>query len=877
MPLEAGTRLGPYEIAAQVGAGGMGEVYRARDTRLGREVAVKVLPDDLSADPQFQQRFEREARTISQLQHPNVCTLHDVGSHEGLDYLVMELLEGETLEERLHRGALPVSEALRIGAEIAEGIEAAHRQGLVHRDLKPGNVMLTSSGTKILDFGLARDGALPGQEVVDTVSPTRPAITEEGGIVGTLPYMAPEQLQGGTVDGRADIWGLGCMLYEMATGARPFAGRSRADLVASILGSSPPPPSQREPEVPERLDWVVERCLEKDRERRWQSARDVAIELERVGTVDTPAHGTAQLSRTTSSRWGAASAAAVLVASVVALAWAFLGRRPEAELPDISLSVELPWGQELSAPPALSRDGRSLALATRDASGRGQLYLRELGSFELHLLATRGEISEPFFSPNGEWIGFASDRQLWKVATSGGQPIHLADAPTVVSTVGASWGVDGFIVFSLGVGRGLLRVSENGGPTEVFTELDRDRNPLEYAHVHPRHLPDGSLLFGAWGGPYDLVHVDASGDELERLPLWFSGTFATTGHLLQWDRQAGIQAAAWQPSRGEPPGTMFQVLPRVFFDFEEAVSYFSVSAAGPLAFAGAASSDYELAWVRLDGSVDLVDSGPGYDSYPSLSPDGQRVVYKKKTDLWLLDVATETKTPLVSGFTTYFHPHWTPDGKAVYFGSNETGEFELYRVPADGTGSPELVLERPGFQVPQSVSPGGDLLFIDRSPQKGDDDVWVLPSDGEPIPFLATSAHETAARFSPDGRFVAYVSDESGSNQVYVVPYQAEGQKHTISKGGGIQPEWSNDGRLLFYRQGDEIMAVEIELGPQFRVGKSERIFGARPFAWEFDRYDVSLDGQRLLMVYRPPEAIADRVDVVLNGLELIRSLEPAE
>ncbi len=865
MSVDIGTKLGPYEITDRAGAGGMGVVFRARDTRLDRDVAIKFLSDKRSADSNAHLRFEREAKTISKLQHSNVCTLYDVGSHEGTPYLVMEYLEGQTLEERLAEGPCTVSEALRIGAQLAEGIDAAHRHGLVHRDLKPANVMLTSGGCKILDFGLARDGAPSPGDAVDRAAPTRTEITEEGAVVGTLPYMAPEQVAGSGVDSRADIWALGCIVYELVAGQRAFPASERTELTAQVLEASPSPLRQLRASAPARLDWVVSRCLEKDPERRWQSARDVALELQYLGEESSELESHPPHPRR--GVWAAGVAAAVLfLTGVAAREWS--GRGNSSQLPDVKLSVPLPLGEELSAPPAISSDGQLVAIATRSPEGRGRLYVRDLGSFELEPLVERGSIRYPFFSPDGAWIGFFADRKLWKVAVAGGAPVYLAEAP---NGMGGSWGSDGFVVFSPAIGGELLRVSENGGPSSPFTKLGRRGEQSEYAHVHPRHLPDGGVLFEAWG-PFDLVQVSSAGDEIQRMPEWVFARYSESGHLLRWDWGSGAQVATWLPNTGGVPESVLPFLPSLFVDPEDAVPYLSISSTGTIAFSAASQTHYDLAWVGLDGSIELIGSGEGYDSYPSHSGGG-RVVFKKFTELWTFDLDSGARTPLVSGDSNY-HPRWTPGGEAVVFASNATGDFDLYRVVADGTSTRELLLDRPGFQFPESFSPKGVLLFTERLTGGSDEDIWVLPPEGDPVPFVATRSNETAPRFSPDGRFVVYVSDESGSMQVYVVPFDLDGPKQVVSLEGGIQPEWSPDGTKLFYRQGDEMMVAEVRIDPQLRVESRRRLFNARPFAWEFDRYDVAPDGERLLMVYRPPEAIADRVDILLDGFGAIRALE---
>jgi serine/threonine-protein kinase len=770
MTLDPGTRLGPYEIQALLGQGGMGEVYEARDTRLGRTVAVKVLPAHLAADAERRERFEREARAISSLSHPHICTLHDVGREGGVDYLVMERLEGVTLAHRLQKGALPIEAGLRHGIEIAEGLAEAHRRGIVHRDLKPGNVMLTQAGAKLLDFGLAKPGgallaAASGAEATALPTEQKP-LTAQGTLLGTLQYMSPEQLEGREGDARSDLWALGLVLYEMTTGRRPFGGASQASLIAAILQAEPQPIAALQPLAPSGLDRVVKACLAKDPEARWQSARDLARELRWIAEGPTASEsGPARRSRLPLALPAGLLAVAALAAGLAGFALA--RSRPAPPRPVMRLAVTPPANQPLvlgrRSAVALSPDGKRLVYLGGEGATR-HLLSRPLDQLDATPLAGPEGADAPFFSPDGEWVAFFAAGKLKKVPAAGG-PVHtLCDAP---DARGGSWAADGTIVFAPGNFSGLAVVSANGGAPVTLTKPDAAEG--ERSHRWPQVLPDGgAALFTiglASGISFDQARIGlvtlATG---ERRSLAEHGSYARllpSGHLL-FVRGSTLLAAPFDTARLAPAGAPVPVVEGVRTNASGG-AHFSFSGSGALAYvAGVAlETDRRLVFADRQGRTTPVSDARHDCMFPRLSPDGGRIAVSNRVgtpDVWVQDIARGTFTRLTSGPGARTVPSWSPDGQRVACRSGLPGRTtSLLAKPADGSGPEETLVTAPSAGLTSSWSPDGRHLAYDvRSPEHGFD-VWVMPlgADRTPRAFVRTPANEHGPAFSPDGRPLA--------------------------------------------------------------------------------------------------------------------------
>ena len=893
MAIQTGQRLGPYEILSAIGAGGMGEVYRARDTRLDRIVAIKILPAHLSSDPARKQRFEREAKTISSLNHPHICVLHDVGHQDGIDYLVMEYLEGETLAERLKKGPLPLPQTLQYAIEISDALDKAHRKGITHRDLKPGNIMLTKSGTKLLDFGLAklRQEAAPANLALSKLPTANEAITQQGTILGTLQYMAPEQLEGREADARTDIFAFGVLVYEMATGKKAFEGESQASVIARILDSDPPPISSLQPMTPPALDRVVKKCLAKEPEKRWQDASDLCDELKwisesgpQVTSVPTaPAKGIRTLGRRPLIL---GAGALLLVAAIASLAAWNLKPPPSPPAPPVSrFTITLPPGQQLvgledGPAVALSPDGTHLAYVARQG-GSQQFYLRAMDSLEARPIPGTEEAVSPFFSPDGQWLGFFAGGKLRKVSVSGGAPLTLGDAAFLV---GASWG-QGMIAFAPTFNGVLQQVPEAGGAPQPLTRLEKGDAMQRW----PEFLPGGkAVLFaaGTLGTGFSIaVQSIGKGEQRNLIQGATQPRYAPSGHLV-YAQGANVMAVPFDPRRLTVTGAAIPVVEGVLQSPGGAAQY-SISAKGSLVYIpGTTRSVFQnkLVWVSRNGTEQpLAAPGHGYRN-PRLSPDSRLAtvdIQEQARQVWLYDLTRETLTRLTFEGSANGTPVWTPDGKRIAFQSNKEGSaLNLFWLLADGSGGLERLTTSEYGQAPGSWSPDGQLLaFTELNPNTGWD-IWVLRrSEHKAQPFLRTPFTEGAPRFSPDGHWLAYVSNESGRNEVYVQPYPGPGGKRQISTDGGTEPVWNRNGRELFYRSGNRMMAVDIAIQPSFAAGKPRTLFEGPylPTAATIPNYDVSADGQRFLML-KPSEqaqSAPTQINVVLNWFEELKQKVP--
>jgi serine/threonine-protein kinase len=877
MTLSPGSRLGPYEIQAPLGEGGMGEVFRARDTRLERTVAIKVLPSGLAGDGQFRERFDREARAISALSHPHICTLHDIGEDAGTAYLVMELLEGETLAARLARGAIPVNEALAIAVQVADALDTAHRRGIVHRDIKPANIMVlrrpgsgSTPAVKLLDFGLARTlqavASSSGESIAATVTH---GLTGPGTILGTIQYMAPEQVEGLEADARTDIFAFGVVLYEMITGRRAFSGQTPASLIGAILKDDPPALTSLAPIAPASLEHVVRRCLAKDPDDRWQSARDLRAELQWISTSGGEAPGSAAPLQ--KRRWPERLAwTAALVALAAALA--FLALRPRAPGGPLRMTIETPPGMEILGAGggdrllAISPDGRRIAFGgTLD--GLTQIYVRALDQFDPVVVRGTHGGSSPFFSPDGQTLGFVADGKLKTVPLAGGGVTTLAAA----SNRGAVWAPDDTIVFAPNAISGLFRIPARGGTPEPVTTLGEN----ERSHRWPALLPDGrTVLFTIQRA--DATFTDAllgarSLDTGQQRIVHRGGTspaYLATGHLV-YGRESALHAVTFDAQRLEAGPTPFTILDGVsMIDGSGAVQY-AVSPGGTLTYVSGEPLEFQrdLVWATRDGDVQPIPEAPRAYRDVAVSPDGERIAAAVVApggppDIWVYRMSNRVFTRLTSTANPEFGPSWTEDGAYVSYRTATPKGPLLVRKRADGN-APEEVLASVGVEVP---NPGawhrtGNYFVY------GGGDVFVLPLTGErkPIPFLTTNAVELFPAFSPDGRWIAYQSDQTGRPEIYVQPFPATGAFWQVSFDGGLRPVWARKGDELYFRSGNRVMAVTINPGPTFSHGAPRKLFEGS-YATS---YDVAKDG-RFLMIRTP--AGSSPLRVALNWLDDIRS-----
>jgi serine/threonine protein kinase len=873
MALDAGTRLGPYEIVSPLGAGGMGEVYRATDTRLDRTVAVKVLNSSLDATPDLKARFEREARAISQLNHPNICTLHDVGHDNGTDFLVMEFIEGESLSARLKSGPLPAEQLLKIAIEIADALYKAHRAGIVHRDLKPGNVMLTKTGSKLLDFGLAKPlAAAAGASAIGSgssasvlsgamtmTSPASP-LTSAGSIVGTVQYMSPEQIHGAEADARSDIFAFGVLLFEMATGKHAFAGKTQSAVVGSILAVEPPPVSSLQPTAPPALDRIVRICLEKDPNDRYQCAHDLMLHLQAI--EEAPASGTTApaASRFGMVPWLAAAAAFV---AAIALGWLYYQTRVQ---PQVSThSYLLPPDKSsynflanASGPVAISPDGRRIAFRASKPEGGGDiLWVQPLNSPTAQAMSGTEGAQYPFWSNDSRFVAFFAFGKLKKVDANGGPPQALCDAP---NGRGGTWNQEDVILFARNTGEPLMRVPASGGTPVNVTELNVKAN--ETSHRWPQFLPDGKhFIFWVQNsrGAEDSGIYEGSLDSKESRLLvrtTSSGAFAAGNLLFVRDSTLLAQKLSWRKMILEGDAT--PVADHVSVNTSVYRSVFALSDTGTLIYSGGGGrSGSQLTWYDRTGQKQEV-ALPETVVYraPALSPDGKRVAVGIESgateDIWVIDLQRQTKTRITFGPTRSFYPVWSADGKWIYYGSVR-GQSHIYRRASDGTGSEETVLATDGVtETPTSISSDGKYLAYHRGDSKSSSksDVYVLPlfGDGKPMAQVNSNAVEVLPRFSPDGKWLAYLSDESGRFEVYIKPLAAAGKYQVSTAGGGVE-YWRGDGHELYYQAGDSLYAVEIrENGAALELGTPKTIMKVATVSGQDGPFIPAADGRRFLV-----------------------------
>ena len=863
MSLEPGTRLGPYELVAPVGAGGMGEVYRAKDTRLERTVAVKVLPSHLAASPETRQRFEREAKTISQLSHPHICALYDVGREGETEYLVMEYLEGETLSDRLLKGALPFEQVLRFGTQIADGLDKAHRQGIVHRDLKPGNVMLTRSGVKLLDFGLAKAVAVPGagSGASLTALPTQHGsnLTQEGTILGTFQYMAPEQLEGKEADARTDIFAFGTLLYEMATGRKAFSGSSQASLISSIMASEPAPISTVSPMTPPAFDRVVKTCLAKDPEDRWQTAHDVGVQLKWIAEGGSAAGVPAPVASRRQNRERIAWASAAVLLALLA-ASLFLDLRPKPAPPAVLRTSILVPEKQFIRFLAVSPDGRRLAFVSAPSGGKRTLWVRPLDGLTAQPVDGTDNADFPFWSSDSRSIGFFADGKLKRVDAGGGAVITICDAAP--NGLGGTWNSEGVILFGL-PSRPIHRVADSGGQAVPVTKLDQSRK--ETTHRYPQFLPDGkhflylaANLSGAPDDPANRIKVASLGGGVDRSVLPASSGASYANGSVLFLREGNLLAQPFDPGKLATSGNPLPIAQRVatsFFFWRWGL--FSASEAGLVAYSAALPASSRLLWFDRVGRETGSVGDPATYAGPRLSPDGRRLAVavgdasSERPDVWIYDLDRNVRTRFTSGPSVNNEPVWSPDGSRIVFTTDRKHQGDVYSKPVTGYGGEEPFLEGEGQRIAQDWSPDGKFVAVEIREPKGERRVAlsIVPVAGDRTPrvFLQRSTDFGEARFSPDGRSIAYSSDESGRTEIYLAEFPGPGRRSQVSPTGGVAPRWRRDGRELFYLDEDgALMSVELSGGSELEVSAPKKLF--QPPRRALD-YDVSADGQRFLVV----------------------------
>jgi serine/threonine protein kinase/Tol biopolymer transport system component len=882
MALKVGARLGPYEIVSAIGAGGMGEVYRARDTRLGRTVAIKVLPADVASDAAHRQRFEQEARAISALNHPHICTLHDIGHDDGVDFLVMEYLEGETLAAVLDRAParpVPLDEPLQIAIQIASALDKAHQHGIVHRDLKPGNIMLTKGGVKLLDFGLAKlRGDAPPLDGLTRSVPRDLPLTAQGAIVGTLQYMAPEQLEAREVDPRADIFAFGAVLYEMLTGRKAFDGTSQASVISAIMSSDPPAVATLQPLTPASLDGLIRTCLVKDRDDRWASMHDVLLQLKWIAQDKSVVPSTMNRARRRRHFLPWTVAAIAVVAAGVA--WASSLRRTAPNVTTHVLSVLPPPGAVLATEeaPAISPDGRRLAYVARNATGQRLLYTCALdGAADAQPIANSDGASQPFWSPTSRSVGFFAQGKLKTADLTTGQIQTLADAG---GARGGTWNQEGVIVFVPRPADGPHRISASGGEATPVKISDDPR----LRGWFPSFLPDGRhfLLFTPTPNQPEnagvlVVSLDSSTPK-RLLASRSTAMYAPPGYLIFW-RETTLLAQAFDAASLELRGSPVAIAAAVGFNPITNQSLFSVSHSGTLVFFGGAVGQTQLTWLDRTGKRIGVAGAKGVFNSLSLSPDGNSVVYDEADprsgtiDLWRLDFARGVPSRMTFHPSHDLFPLWSLDGKRIVFSSLREGAPQLYELSADSAGNETVLFKSPFPKSATGWSGDGSLLIYQVSDPKTSGDVMSLQLTGkaESRSVVATVADERYGTVSRDGRWLAYISNETGSYEVYVRAFPNPGVTRQVSTSSGFEPVWRADGKELFYIASNQtLMAVDFRSSPAtFEAGPPKALFTTRMKWLESQagaqHYGASADGQRFLVANATDEAQSAAMTIVLN------------
>ncbi|MGI8785001.1 MAG: protein kinase domain-containing protein [Acidobacteriota bacterium] len=889
MSLSAGSRLGAYEIISPLGAGGMGEVYLARDAKLEREVAIKILPEAFTNDPERLARFEREARFLASLSHPNIGAVHGLEESNGVRFLVLELIAGQTLADRVSSGPIELEECLEICCQIAVALEAAHEKGIIHRDLKPSNIKITPEGqVKLLDFGLAKAFALQESSPNLSVSPTLTQQTiREGVILGTAAYMSPEQARGRTVDKRSDIWSFGCVLYECLAGRQAFRGDSVTDVLATIIHKDPD--WQALPaETPAAIRELLERLLKKDRNHRFRDIGDARIVIEEVAADPSKRQPVATTGPTQvrgrTREWLGWLTAGILTLIMLPLLAAYFRNSPaepavrSAILPPEKSAFDfVGTGLRPSGPPAISPDGRILTFAAPTQDGRRLLWVRPLDSLSARPIAGTENATFPFWSADSRFIGFFVPGKLKKVEATGGPPQTICDAS---EGRGGTWNSEGVIVFAPSVASSLYRVSASGGVAHPLTKLDDTRR--ERGHRWPWFLPDGKhfvyLATTFSGGTEDkprAIFISNLESNENRLLLNANSNVAYASGYLLYARDKVLLAHPFDAGRRQFTEEARPLAEQVQYDAGFGRAVFSVSSDGVLLYQTGTSSGFSQLGMfdRTGKNTDVLGEPLSYQ-YPAISPDGQRVAVSipdpndGNVDLWIHEITRGVRTRFSFDVATDFYATWSPDSSRLAFASIRKGAFDIYQKASDGAGSEQLLLESATRKYPTSWSLDGRfLLYTQRDPKgRGQFDIWVLPlfGDQKPFAFLATDFEEQFGRFSHNGKWVAYMSDESGTNEIYISPFPGPGGKRRVSTAGGAAPRWRRDGKELFYMAPDNnLMVVQVtEAAGGIQTGVPKPLFLAKSGRPDF--YDVSADGKRFVMI-SPREGNMQPLTLVTN------------
>jgi Tol biopolymer transport system component len=888
-----GKTLGHYQITNQIGKGGMGEVFQAKDSKLGRDVAIKVLPDEFAKDADRVARFQREAKLLASLNHPNIAAIHGLEESGGTNFLVLEMVEGQTLADRIKSGPIPVEESLKLALQIAEALEAAHEKGVIHRDLKPSNIKVTPDGkVKVLDFGLAK--AFGGdQEGNLSNSPTlSDAATQQGVILGTAAYMPPEQAKGKIVDKRADIWAFGVVLFEMLTGRQLFTGETVSETLAGILKSEPE--WKRLPlNLHPRIRLLLERCLEKEVKNRYSSIGDARVDIQKV--LDDPSgvfvQPVATVKPRATRRLGLPLVAAAVVLAAILVGVAVWKLKPAEPHQVMRFDYDLLDDQQFVTTQlpviGVSPDGRQFVYSTSKG-----LYLRSVDELTAKLIAgTEGPTVEPFFSPDGKWIAYisAADRKLKKISVNGGAPVVLCGLSLL--PVGGSWNEDDTIVFGQNNGP-IMRVSANGGTPEAITKIKAE------SHTSPQILPDGkSLLYSVVTGTNRRVVVQSlESGETKELFAGYAALYLPTGHIVYMlPNNNNLFAIPFDLGRLEVKGGAVPIV--------EGIMDYDVSGAGTLVClpgtaVASTSGGRTLVWVNRDGKEEPLGAPPDNYLFPKISPDGTRVAFAimgENEDIWVWDLSRKTMTRLTFDKSREQQPIWTPDSKQVLFWSGREGQFGgIFRKQADGTGEDQKFVAAPDRQLfPWALSSDGKTLVVVDTPDantKADLSMISMEGDHARKPLLQNPDYvETQAKISPDGRWMAYVSNESGNGEVYVRPFPEVNQgRWQVSTKGGVSPLWAPNGRELFYFSEDDgsVAAVGVETAPVFKPGTPKKLFSRSPYlgggATPGTPWDIHPDGKRFLMMKLPgtgPSTAAGprKINIVLNWTEELKQRVPVK
>lgn len=892
MAINSGTKLGPYVIQSPLGSGGMGEVYRARDARLGRDVAIKVLPEHLSSNGDLKARFEREARAISALSHPHICHLYDIGSQDGTDYLVMELLEGESLAERLLRGALPRKLALEFGIQIAEALEKAHEQGIVHRDLKPGNVVLTKSGAKLLDFGLAKPNlavvasaasassskltpSTPTLSIAALSKPVAP-LTQQGQVLGTLQYMAPEVLRGQEADARSDIFSLGCVLYEMVSGRHAFEGKSQLSVVTAILEKEP----ESMPSIPAPLEHVVATSLAKDPADRWQTAHDLARELRWVAQSSS-AVAQPEITGVKDKKppvWMAWATAALATACALLFAALYLqlANKPvrvvRAQIAPPQNST-FAFNSDVAGPVVIAPDGSALAFVADSLDGKHMLWVRELSADTARALPSTEGATFPFWSPDGRTLGFFADGKLRTIDIDGGAPAAVCDAP---QGRGGAWNKAGTIIFSPGFQGPLYKVAATGGVPVQITKIDSTKHD---SHRWPVFLPDSkhflylAVTHRRVTDPADAIYLGSLDGAAPRMVMpSLANAVYSRGHVL-FLRGNQLMAQEFDAARGVLRGSAGKIADDTQNDPTTWHGTFDASANGVLVYGTGGGAEAQLTWFDRDGKVlGTVGTSEVGLSELRLSPEGDRVVTTAAGDIWVHDLTRNVRTRLTFNGQNQT-PVWSPDGNWIAFFDFTV----LTRKRADGAGEAEKLFDNPHNTTTTDWSPNGKFLLYNEGLSGTGQRVWAFPMSGEPKPILLTPAKEgvdqSDAAFSPDGRWISYSSTESGRNEVYIAPFQHEAGRWQVSTSGGDWSRWSHDGKELIYMALDRsLVAVPVTLGlDRVTLGTPHVLFRTTVMANNLSTFDFSHDGKRVLVASTTSQLQSAPLMLILNWTAELR------